>query len=93
MDIEISDLYEGDRVELHPATDLWMRGARYGEILSIGRTRVTVKLDRLPTPVRLYPRDIARAFEPCPGHYDDDYTLMSGAGIGEPTFCNGRCQA
>jgi len=27
----------------------------------------------------------------CPGHYDDDYTLTSGAGLGEPTFCDGSC--
>jgi hypothetical protein len=27
----------------------------------------------------------------CEGHYD--YTLMSGAGIGEPTYCDGSCVA
>ena len=46
----------GDRVELHPGTDLWMRGARYGEVVGlsitlpsdrIGRNdRVRVKIDR-----------------------------------------------
>lgn len=30
--------------------------------------------------------------EECPGHYDTDETLTSGAGIGEPTFCDGSCQ-
>ncbi|QBZ72205.1 hypothetical protein SEA_KRADAL_319 [Streptomyces phage Kradal] len=29
----------------------------------------------------------------CEGHYDDDHTLTSGAGIGEPTFCDGSCQS
>ena len=24
----------GDRVELHPAMDLWMRGARYGKVVA-----------------------------------------------------------
>lgn len=41
----------GDRVELHPATDLWMRGARYGVVVRLSCTskdRVHVKLDRLP---------------------------------------------
>lgn len=41
----------GDRVELHPGTDLWMRGARYGEVVSMSLTpndRVHVKLDYLP---------------------------------------------
>lgn len=27
----------------------------------------------------------------CPGHYDDDATLTSGAGIGEATYCDGSC--
>lgn len=28
----------------------------------------------------------------CEGHYDDDATLMSGAGIGEATYCDGSCR-
>lgn len=28
----------------------------------------------------------------CPGHYDDDATLTSGAGIGEATYCDGTCE-
>lgn len=39
----------GDRVELHPATDLWMRGARYGEVVGMSLTpldRVRVKIDK-----------------------------------------------
>lgn len=27
----------------------------------------------------------------CPGHYDDDATLTSGAGIGEAAYCDGSC--
>lgn len=41
----------GDRVELHPGTDLWMRGARYGEVIGSSLTpndRVHVRLDKLP---------------------------------------------
>lgn len=40
----------GDRVELHPGTDLWMRGARYGTVKRTSLTpkdRVTVELDKL----------------------------------------------
>ena len=40
----------GDRVELHPGTDLWMRGARYGRVIGSSSTpndRVRVKLDKL----------------------------------------------
>ena len=41
----------GDRVELHPGTDLWMRGARYGLVVGTSLTpndRVKVRLDKLP---------------------------------------------
>lgn len=41
----------GDRVELHPGTDLWMRGARYGTVVGMSPTpadRVHVELDKLP---------------------------------------------
>jgi hypothetical protein len=27
----------------------------------------------------------------CEGHYDDGHTLTSGAGIGQPTYCDGSC--
>jgi hypothetical protein len=30
--------------------------------------------------------------EECPGHYDTDDALTSGAGIGEPVSCDGTCQ-
>ncbi len=36
----------GKRVELHPGTDLWMRGARYGTVHSVGKDgHVRVKMD------------------------------------------------
>ena len=41
----------GDRVEIHPATDLWMRGARYGEVVGASLTptdRVKVQMDKIP---------------------------------------------
>ena len=40
----------GDRVEIHPATDLWMRGARYGVVVRKSLTpadRVHVRMDKL----------------------------------------------
>lgn len=42
----------GRRVELHPSTDQWMRGDRYGEIV-----RTTIS-----TANRLDPRDSAHVF-------------------------------
>lgn len=40
----------GDRVEIHPASDWWMRGARYGTVVRTSLTpkdRVHVRLDRV----------------------------------------------
>lgn len=41
------DFEIGDRVELHPATDHFMRGQRYGEIvaLPLGGTAVRIQFD------------------------------------------------
>jgi hypothetical protein len=36
-----------DRVELHPATDLWMRGARFGTVDRIESGKVWVQLDKV----------------------------------------------
>jgi hypothetical protein len=35
----------GDRVELSPATDLWIRGARFGTVESVDGTEVWVLVD------------------------------------------------
>jgi hypothetical protein len=40
------DLRVGMRVELHPATDQWMQGDRYGEITHIFDGYARVKLDK-----------------------------------------------
>ena len=38
---------QGDRVQLHPATDRWMMGDRYGECRSVTKDgHVWVKLDK-----------------------------------------------
>jgi len=36
----------GRRVELHPATDRWMMGDRYGEVVKVEPERVRVRLDK-----------------------------------------------
>lgn len=49
-----NEYHIGDRIELCPSTDLWMRGARYGEVVGTSVTpkdRVKVKLDKLPNQV------------------------------------------
>ena len=58
--MELTDFAIGDRVELHPATDAWMFGDRYGEVVKIGRKYVHVKCDRSGRTRRLTPRNIGR---------------------------------
>lgn len=41
----ITDFKVGDRIQLHPATDLWARGLKYGTVQKIGRKLLHVKLD------------------------------------------------
>ena len=48
----------GKRVELHPATDAWMRGDRYGEVVGVTAKYVRVKLDKSGHTVRLHPDNI-----------------------------------
>lgn len=40
-----ADFIAGERVRLHPATDLWMSGAKFGAVVKVTRTRVHVRLD------------------------------------------------
>ena len=52
----------GDRVEIHPGTDLWMMGARYGTVHSfaLGGDRVRVDMDKV-SGLRSGPADRFRA--------------------------------
>ena len=38
--------WEGKRVELHPGTDRWMMGDRYGKVVSVTNKALKVKLDK-----------------------------------------------
>lgn len=40
------EAFVGQRVEIHPGTDTWMRGDRYGEIVKLGTSWVHVRFDR-----------------------------------------------
>jgi len=56
---ELSDFQPGQRVQLHPASDLWMRGARYGTVVRAGRQWVLVNLDMTGLIHAIEPKDIA----------------------------------
>lgn len=43
--VALATFTKGQRVELHPAMESWMRGDRYGEVWKIGTKYVHVKMD------------------------------------------------
>ncbi len=62
MEYTVENFRVGMRVEAHPATDLFMRGARYGTVVGIGtlvRCLVRVKFDKLDRAyVPMHPRNL-----------------------------------
>lgn len=54
----LSQYNVGERVELHPATDAWMMGDRYGEIVKIGRFYLHVKMDRSGKTRKIVPENL-----------------------------------
>ena len=48
----------GDRVELHPALDRWMRGDRFGAVVGIGRKFLKVRMDRSGRTIPLLPENV-----------------------------------
>jgi hypothetical protein len=49
---------ENERIQLHPATDLWMRGAKFGTVVSISKRYVYVHVDKLGCIKRFRERDL-----------------------------------
>jgi hypothetical protein len=48
----------GDRVQTHPTTDMWMRGARFGTVVAIEQDgTVRVALDRLEGIITRFERE------------------------------------
>lgn len=69
----LDEMVRGRRVELHPGTDLWMMGARYGTVVGVatieGKEMLRVQLDRLGRgrPRLLAWEDIMHWLTPMPG--------------------------
>ena len=53
--MENINIKPGHRVQLHPATNAWMQGDRYGTIVQVGTKLVTVKLDTSGRTLRFHP--------------------------------------
>jgi hypothetical protein len=58
MTYSLTDFSPGDRVELHPGTDQWMMGARFGTVVKIGRAKLFVRIDWLSGNIRVAPANI-----------------------------------
>jgi len=59
----MSDTPNTTRIELHPATDAWMRGDRYGDIKHrMDNGDLIVRLDKSQTLVRVTRENIYREF-------------------------------
>lgn len=56
--MEIPALTIGQRVELHPVTDAWMMGDRFGEVVKVGRSLVHVRMDKSGKVRRLRPENV-----------------------------------
>lgn len=58
--VAIRDFNVGQRVRLHPATDLFMRGVVYADVVKVGRKLVTVEWQRGPLKSRfkVHPRNL-----------------------------------
>jgi hypothetical protein len=56
--IQLTNDIVGRRVEIHPATDTWMRGDRFGRIVRIGRKYARVLMDRSGRTLNFSPDDL-----------------------------------
>jgi hypothetical protein len=54
------DFRVGERVQLHPATDRWMRGQRYGTVAHIGRNIVYVNIDKGGEEIPIHPDNLIK---------------------------------
>ena len=56
--MNLKDFKAGDRVQAHPATDVWMRGDRYGTVKAVGRQYVTVSMDASGRTLKFLPASL-----------------------------------
>ena len=75
----------GTRVQLHPATDWWARGARYGEVRGYTASgNVRVVLDRTGQTAVLHPSNVC---ELIPGARDAQLRTAIMLGIADCAAC------
>lgn len=60
----IDEYKVGDRVQVHPATDAWMSGDRFGTVTRVGVKYASVKMDRSGQVLMFRGRDILETYGP-----------------------------
>lgn len=87
MDLLLELFHVGDRIELAPHLDRWIRGDRYGEIVKIGGRFLHVRMDRSDKIVYVVPENVGQKI--AEKRVDvvfvqgDDYTKIADLGIDE----------
>ena len=56
--MKLTDCKKYMRVALHPATDWYMRGERFGTIVNVGRKYALVRMDRSQVAKNFRPDDL-----------------------------------
>ena len=54
----VRDFKVGQRVQLHPATDRWMRGDKYGTVTKLGVKYVEVHMTTSGSTLRIQPENL-----------------------------------
>lgn len=57
-DLLLTQYAVGDRIELAPATDRWMRGDQFGEIVKIGHRYLHVKMQTSGHTIPVVPENV-----------------------------------
>lgn len=56
----VKDFEIGDNIELHPATDAWMSGDRFGMVSKLGVKYVYVLMDKSDKTLKMLPKDVGK---------------------------------
>lgn len=56
--MKLSDCRKNMRVAIHPASDWYMRGERFGTIVNVGRKYALVRMDRSQVAKNFHPDNI-----------------------------------
>jgi hypothetical protein len=57
---DLPHIQVGDRLMAHPATHTWLSGDRYGTVTSVGRSSVTLRMDKTGRSLRFHPVNLCQ---------------------------------